>query len=41
MPDPHLKKDNKAFRTQAASCGAMKHMISAKIYYVLAEQALP
>jgi hypothetical protein len=42
MPDPHLKKNNKAFRSQAAPCGAMKHMISARIYYVvLAEQTFP
>jgi hypothetical protein len=36
-----LKKDNKAFRSKAAPCGAMKSMISARIYCVLAEQALP
>jgi len=41
MTDPHLKKDNKAFRSQAAPCGAMKSMISDKIYWVLADQALP
>jgi hypothetical protein len=41
MPDSHSKKDNKAFRSQAPPCGAMKPVISVRIYCGLAEQTLP